>query len=155
MRLRGGRGRRRQHHRPGADRSGAFFPIFPLRLGASSIFARELIASTSDVKAWPFWTITGPGSAITIENTTTGKSLTWGGTLGDSEILYIDTRPRELSTDPKSVRDTTATWRFSELEWPSDFWPLEPGVNSVRIEMAGATTSSSVRAQWLPRFLGA
>lgn len=136
--------------------AGAFFPVFPIRLGASQIYAQSPVDIGTDVEAYGLWTITGPGSQIIVENITTGRRWKWTGTLDAGETLIVDTRPREYSADPKSVRDGTGAWRFGELAGGQrDLWPFTRGVNYLRIEMSGATSSSLVRCDVLPQYLGA
>lgn len=127
-----------------------FFPFFPLRLTSSEIFADATVTNLGDVDAWPVWTITGPGSAITLRNLTTGKQLTLSVTLGAGESVVIDTRP-----GAKTVVRDDGTNEFPELSSASSLWPLQRGANGVRVEMTSATTDSLVLLAWRPRYLGA
>ncbi|WP_030431957.1 phage distal tail protein [Allokutzneria albata] len=108
-----------------------FFPIFPLRLASSSVFVEATIINSGDVETWPVWTITGPGSAITLRNLTTGYALTLTTTLAVGEHLVIDTRPGR-----KSVLKNDGTNLFTALSSASSLWPLARGSNSVRLEMS-------------------
>lgn len=132
----------------------SFFPIFPLHLGSSQVFARSLIDPTSDVATFPVWTISGPGRIIALKNLTTGKTLAWSGTLGFGEQLTIDTRPGNQSAAPKSVFLQDATNQYGLLT-VRDMWPLIPGSNDVAIEMTGATGDSIVTLSYQSRYLSA
>lgn len=133
------------------DGGGSFFPLFPLVLTSSTIFAEKTIAVLGDKLAWPLWTVTGPGSNLIVTNRTTEETFSWGGTLDVGESLTIDTRPPSLSGDPKSVRDNLGIKRYTELTaW--DLWSFTPGNNVVHIEFDDATTDSLVVATWRHRW---
>lgn len=126
-----------------------FFPFFPLRLASSEVFADDTINNLGDVDTWPVWTITGPGSAITLRNLTTGKLLTLTGvTLGAGETVTIDTRPGQ-----KAVYRNDGTNLYGSLTSTSSLWNLQRGQNAVRVEMGSATTDSSVRLARRHRYL--
>ena len=75
---------------------GVFFPILPLRLSASTIAGgRTFDLSDTDAPTYPTWTVTGPGTQLTLANDTTGAQLvlTPPGGIGDGELVVIDTRP--------------------------------------------------------------
>jgi Phage tail protein len=116
-----------------------FFPILPLRLTNSDVFADLTVVNSGDVQAWPVWTLIGPGSAITLRNLTTGKVLTLSVTLGAGESVTIDTRP-----GAKTVTKNDGSNLFGHLG-TSALWPLARGTNQIRMEMAGATTASLLR----------
>lgn len=127
-----------------------FFPVFPVRLSTSEVFADTTVDNTGDVNAWPVWTVTGPGSTINLRNLTTGKLTTLATTaLVAGESVVIDTRP-----GAKTVTRQDGTSLFSDLG-STVLWPLARGANSIRIEMGGATSASSVRLAYRPRYLTA
>lgn len=125
-----------------------FFPIFPLRLSSSTVFADASPDNIGDVEAWPVWTIAGPGSSIVLRNLTTGYSMTLSTALGSGETLTIDSRP-----GVKTVTKGDGTNLFTDLSSASCLWPLDEGVNSVRVEMSAATAASSVTLAFRPNFL--
>lgn len=130
-----------------------FFPIFPLRLSASEVFVDGSVANDGDLETWPVWEITGPGSAIVLRDLGNGAltSLTsglGGVALGAGESVEVDTRPG-VKTVTKS--DGTNLWPY--LSTDSELWPLLAGSTSFRVEMGGATTASSVRLSYRPRYL--
>lgn len=131
-----------------------FFPIFPMRLGASQVLGSASITNTGDVESYPTWVVKGPAAGFTLSNVTTGRTLQWGGTLGAAEYVVVDTRPGNQSQLPKSVFKNDGTNVFGLLSaW--DFWPFEPGGQTVDVEMAGATGGSQVTAVWRNRYLSA
>jgi hypothetical protein len=125
----------------------AFFPIFPLRLAPSTIFTDVAVNNTGDVEGWPTWVITGPGSNIVLRNLTTDQALTLATSLAGGETATIDTRPFV-----KTVTGPTGNNLFSAVAATSQLWPFQPGVNTIRVEMTGATPASSVRLALYPRF---
>ncbi len=132
----------------------SFFPILPLHLGSSQVFARSLLDPVSDVPTFPVWTISGPGASIALKNLTTGRTLSWSGSLGFGEQLTIDTRPGNQTNAPKSVFLQDATNQYGLLT-ARDMWPLKPGTNDVAIEMTGATEDSLVTLSYQSRYLSA
>lgn len=126
-----------------------FFPFFPLRLSASEIAVNTTVTNNGEVDSWPVWTITGPGSAVTLTNLTTGKSLAIPDvTLGNGESIVIDTRPGAKTV---TLGDGTNLW--SLIPWGSALWPLLPGPNAVRLEMTGTTADSELQLAYRPRYL--
>lgn len=126
----------------------AFFPFFPLRLSASSVFTDASANNIGDVEAWPVWTIVGPGSDIYLRNLSTGYLLHLSATLGAGESVVIDTRP-----GAKTVTRGDGANLFSSLSTDTYLWPLREGANSVRVEMSSATAASSVSLAFRPRYL--
>lgn len=122
--------------------------ILPIQLAASSVVGRQILDNDGEVDAWPRWTISGPGSAISVQNNTTGRVFTWSQTLGDEDQLVIDTFP-----GVKTV-ELNGDWAFGALT-KYDLWPLVKGPNDVTVTVADATTDSRVdvsfRRGWLGR----
>lgn len=132
-----------------------FFPIFPIELTSSQIVASATIVNDGDVAAWPVWTIQGPGSVITLRNTTTGRVIVLESTtLGAGESITIDTRPTNSSPTGKTITKSDDTNLFPDLTPTSALWELVPGNNSVQLEMAGAIVgASSLTMSWRRRWL--
>lgn len=126
-----------------------FFPFFPLRLSSSTVFADTTIPNNGDVECWPEWIITGPGSSIVLRNLTTGEGLTINATLTTGETITIDTRP-----GIKTVTKNDGTNLYGLLGSNPILWSLQKGSTSVRIEMSGATSDSSVQLTQKNRYLG-
>jgi|SRR6185312_15005929 len=130
----------------------AFFPILPIHLSSSSVLSSFSISNDGDVEAYPVWTIHGAGSAITLTNNTTGKSLALTGngglTLGTNDVLTIDTQAR-------TVLLNGVTSEYSKLSFASSLWTLAQGFNSISVSMSGTDANSFVSMQYKRRWLGA
>jgi hypothetical protein len=128
---------------------GSFFPIFPLRLASSAVFADMSVENTGDVETWPEWIITGPGENIVLRNLSTDEVTELSVTLGAGETLTIDTRPYN-----KTVTKGDGTNLFYTLSDDSSLWALREGDNSIQLEMAGTTTESSIQLSYRNRYWG-
>lgn len=128
----------------------SFFPILPLHLTASQLVVEDTVTNSGDEETWPVWTITGPGSAITLRNFTSGLLLSIPSiTLTAGQVLTIDTRPLV-----KSVTLNDGTSLFSEIDHTvSTLWALQVGVNAVRLEMTGITAASALAVSYYQRYL--
>jgi hypothetical protein len=127
-----------------------FFPFFPLRLAPSSVQGQFTVdLSHTDDSAHPVWTITGPGSALTLRNETTGREIVVRAFLAADERIVIDTRPGR-----QSVRRGDGTNLMSALASDPALWPLVDGVNQVTAAMTGATNASRIRGVVEPRYAG-
>jgi hypothetical protein len=127
-----------------------FFPIFPIRLSASQIVVDTTLNNTGDVETWPVWTLTGPGSVIRLRNITTGKMIDLSTlVLAAGESVTIDTRPGF-----KTITRDDGTNLFPYITAASSLWSLQRGVNSVHLEMSGASAgSSALTSSYKPRYL--
>ncbi|MBD2900811.1 hypothetical protein amrb99_98210 [Actinomadura sp. RB99] len=115
-----------------------FFGGMPRTLAASAVLGDVTTFVPGDADTWGIWRFRGPGSPIAT-NLTSGRTWSWRA---DSPIpagrtVTVDTRPRVLS-----VVDDLGNDLYDDLNlWP-DFWPLEPGVNDLHVEIVGATAAS-------------
>lgn len=125
-----------------------WFPFFPLNLGGDAVSSQLSINYDGDVKTFPTWTIHGPGDDPKLINQTTGESLSISNvSLDETQTITIDTKLRQITLDDNINL-------LPQLAWGSTFWTLEPGQNSVKIEMANATAASSIQLSYSPRYLG-
>ena len=127
-----------------------FFPILPLRLTSSAVFSEATIDNVGSTIAWPVWEVIGPGSALVLDNLTTGERLSLDVTLAGGEGVTIDTRPGR-----KSVTGYAGANLFGSLSADSSLWALASGNNTVRISLAAATPESVVRLNYTPRDVAA
>jgi len=124
-----------------------------LGAGAATI-AAPTVTNPGDVDAWPVWVLTGPGDEWVVSNDTTGRTLDLLTTLAAGETIRIDTRPRALSTTPKTVTDEAATNLYGALAAGSWLWPLAKGANNLRIQVDGASSGvTTVALTYTPRYL--
>ena len=134
----------------GLSAPSAFFPIPPVLLSASNIQgALSIDLSDADAPSFPVWTITGPGSALTLSNTTTGRSIQLNTPIGDGQTVVIDTRP-----GLQSVRDGSGVNLMGSLASDPALFPLVEGVNQVSALMAGAGAASSITGVYRPSYAG-
>jgi phage-related protein len=134
---------------------GLFFPILPLRLASSTVFADISIDNTGDVETWPEWIITGPGENVKIKNMTTGEIIFLDhpdAKLESGETITINTSPNP--PNEKTVTKNDGTNLFYILSEDSSLWALQEGGNSIQIEMANATTNSSIQLTYKNRYWG-
>lgn len=137
------------------DGSGSkWFPLLPLRLSSSELFAEANVVNVGDVDAQPVWELHGPGSTIVLNNLSTGRSLDLSSVLTAGEVVTIDTR-RGAKTVILDDGTTTGTSLFADLGDLAEMWPLRRGNNVIRVEMTGATTDSYVRLAYRPAYLTA
>src|SRR3954451_24990996 len=91
---------------PGVD----FLNPFPT-ISDSLALGESQVENVGDVDAWPQWTITGPMSAMTATNVTTGYEFTLTYGLSAGEQITI-------TTDRPSVRGPADQNLSSALDWP-------------------------------------
>ena len=114
-----------------------FFPIFPLRLSSSQVVVDNTVINNGDIECWPVITINGPGSSIKASNLTTGEVMDFRTlVLGTGESVIVDTQP-----GAKTAVSGAGVNRFPYLSATSSLWSLQPGSNSVRLEMSGADSA--------------
>lgn len=128
---------------------GTFFPIFPLRLSSSAVFADISINNSGDVETWPEWIITGPGENIVLRNMSTDQVMNLEVSLDVGETITIDTKPYA-----KTVTKNDGINLFYTLTDESSLWALQEGDNSIQIEMANATIESTIQLTYRNRYWG-
>jgi hypothetical protein len=129
---------------PGSD----FLNPFPT-ISDSLALGETSINNPGDVDAWPYWTVTGPMSALTGTNVTTGHEfvLTYG--LNAGEQLTI-------ATDRPMVRGPAGQNLAAYLNWPAAYlWSLMPGDNDVIFNLSGGAAGSQIQLSFRPRYEGA
>jgi len=125
----------------------AFFPIFPVRLGASNIFSITTENNTGDVEAWPIWTIKGPGEGLTLKNETTQESLVLDYDLTTGAQVEIDTRP--------GIKSVLAERTISVFGSASgSLWSLAKGDNQISVLLTNTTSATEVTLSYQRRYLG-
>lgn len=130
--------------------SGTFFPLLPVTVGDSQVLGAVTYDQDGDDDAYPVWTITGPATAITLSNTTTGESLTLTRTITSADTVVIDTRERRQTALLNAV---TNLW--PDLSSTSSLWALAPGINELTLAVTSSTTTTRVAMSYQPRYLAA
>jgi len=132
--------------------SSSFFPILPLVLSSTTITGdRTIDLSDTDSPTYPVWTVTGPGSQLTLQNTWAGvdeygapqtmsADVVLNAAIGDGQTVTIDTRPGRQSI----VRVADGVSLFGSLASDPALWPLVDGVNTVSALLTGAGPASSI-----------
>lgn len=117
------------------------------------------ITNGGDVDLWPIWTITGPATALTITNNTTGKSLTVSGfSITSTGVIVIDTRSvQQAPLTGKSVTEHAfgpSTSYFQYLSNTSSLFPLAVGGNSITVSITGSGVGTSAQVQYKQNYEG-
>ncbi|WP_170208812.1 phage tail domain-containing protein [Micromonospora pisi] len=121
-------------------------------ISSSRVLGDTTIDNPGEVEAWPEWEIDGPASSIVATNLTTGLSFTlnpdWNGDgpLAAGETVTITTFPPRLRGPAGQVWTGALDWTGARL------WPLAPGTNSVRFEVAGANVGTRISLSFRARY---
>lgn len=128
---------------PGVD----YLDPFP-QVSESLALGETVLANPGDVDAWPVWTITGPTTAVSATNITTGYSFTITYGLAAGETIVI-------TTNRPTIRGPVGQNLVNALDWPTAYlWPLIPGDNDVIFNVTGGDTGTSVELTFHPRYEG-
>lgn len=120
-----------------------------LTVSSSQVIGSTTIANPGDTPAWPEWVITGPATAITATNATTGQAFTLTYTLTAGQQITI-------TTDRPTVRGPAAQNLAGSLNWPGAYlWGLSPGDNVINFTVAGAGTGTQIQMTFYPQYEGA
>jgi hypothetical protein len=130
--------------------AGSFFPILPLTLLASAVFAETVVDNTGDAKAWPVWNIIGPTSGITLTNKLTGEVLAIDVAVDGDEYVVVDTRP-----GMKAVSHGITGENLYTLVTSHDLWGFEPGEQTIEIALSDTTSDTAVLLTYRRRHLTA
>lgn len=130
--------------------TGSFFPVLPLVVGNSQVLGSVTVDNDGDDTAFPVWTVTGPATAISLTNVTTGEVLVLSHTITIGDTVVIDTRERQQTA---LLNGTTNLW--GDLTDASTMWALEPGSNDLTLMVTGSTADTRVRMTYQPRYLAA
>ncbi|MGW2113803.1 phage distal tail protein [Streptomyces zhihengii] len=127
-----------------------FYPILPLVVGASQVLGEVTVNNSGDDDAYPIWTIDGPATAITLDNHTTGETLTLTRTLTGADTVVIDTRQRQQTA---LLNGSTNLW--PDLSDDSSMWALAPNTNELELTVSGSTSDTRIRMTYQLRYLAA
>ncbi|QGZ53408.1 phage tail family protein (plasmid) [Streptomyces sp. QHH-9511] len=130
--------------------SSTFFPLLPLAVGNSQVLGAATVDNDGDDDAHPVWTITGPATAVSLTNLTTGEVLVLTHTLTLGDTVVLDTRERQ-----QTALKNGATNLWGALSDSSAMWALQPGINDLSLTVTGSTSATRVRMSYQPRYLAA
>jgi phage-related protein len=125
------------------------FPItFPLSFGGGSAAGTVTADNTGNIEMRPIITITGPVTNPTVENETTGLSLTFSNpnqvsyTLNSGDQLVIDLDAHQIMyyPDGSSIGASRRNWLVSGSTW----WDLPPGTSTIGFSSDDASLPSPV-----------
>lgn len=110
------------------------------------IYQPSIITNEGTVESYPVWKIVGPGSIVELINARSGRTfrLNLPTPLGSGDVVTIDTA-RGLVTDQLGNN-------LYQYVTADDFWPLEPGDNTVRLVLTSAGLGSQIVVTYYPRF---
>lgn len=128
-----------------------FFPILPIVLSPSTITGATTVdLSDTDAPTWPVWTVTGPGTQLTLSNSypqvrddgstvTVTQTLVLNSVIGDGQTVTIDSRPGQ-----QTVTRSDGVSLFSLLGSDPALFPLADAVNTVQAVLTNATAASRI-----------
>lgn len=90
-----------------------------------------VLDNDGDVADWPTFTITGPASAVGVDNVSSGRMWRMKD-LASDETLRIVTQPGVARVEVSSVN------AYGRLVDRSQLWPLGPGRNVLAVKFTGA-----------------
>lgn len=115
----------------------------------SLALGETVLNNPGDVTAWPTWTITGPVTAVSATNVTTGYEWSLNSPLNTGETAVV-------TTWQPGVRGPAGQNLVGALNWPDAYlWWLEPGDNDVILNVTGAATGTTVELEFHARYEGA
>lgn len=129
-------------HRAHEASSSTFLNPFPT-VASSQVLGETTIVNSGDVEAWPIWTITGPATAVTATNHTTGESWTLTPDFGALDSL--GSNEAVITTDPPTVRGPDGEIWTGLLDWPgAKLWALQPGTNEIEFAVSGSEVGTRI-----------
>jgi hypothetical protein len=129
---------------PGVD----FLNPFPT-ISAGLTLGDTEVDNPGDVAAWPEWTITGPMTAMTATNLTTGYTFSLTYPLLAGEQITI-------TTQQPAVRGPAGQNLSYALNWPNAYlWSLLPGTNDLTLTATGGAVGTTLQMAFHARYEGA
>lgn len=129
--------------KPFLSRAQAFFPVI---LTSSSIAGAFRIDVDGEQPVWPTWTVTGPGTDLTIESG--GKRIKIDGTLKAGEAITIDTANGDVYNGQNMNGEL-----WSRVSLDTQLFQLQPGGQDVQVTLTGATEQSMLTLAYDPQHL--
>jgi hypothetical protein len=101
--------------------------------------------NAGNTDSWPVVRIFGPVSAPILTNVTTGKRVSFPAlTLADGQFVELDMRRGSVIYNGLASQSML---RFLDVV-ASDFWPLIPGGNNVRLSGSGYSATTKATVYW-------
>jgi hypothetical protein len=136
---------------------GSFFPLLPVRVSSDRILGVPVpVRSSGNLRTWPRLTVTGPATSITLTHVESGRSWRVVENVSPTATVVVSTDPRVAMTTGRQITNGSGTAQlWSRLQPPFDLWPLPPGDQTVRLEIAGATSATTARLEADPLYKAA
>lgn len=120
--------------------------FFPVQLADSTVAGQMTIDVQGDAPTWPVWTVTPPGSDLSIKHLGTGAKFQLSGLLTETVHLDMDTGRLWSQTYPDGQL-------WDRVSVDSRTFELTPGRNQLEFALIGANSSSMVHVTYAPRYL--
>lgn len=110
-----------------------------------ALFEPATINYAGTVETFPTIKLIGPGTDLTLENTTTNRRLTanLGTALAAGVVATLDMTQKTFARE-----DGVSLYQYLVQD---DFWSLVPGINTLRLSMAGSAVGSKIVLTWNDR----
>lgn len=129
--------------KPFISKTSSFFPVI---LSSSSVAGVFEIRVDGDKPVWPVFTVTGPGTDLTIE--ASGKRIRFEGDVAIGRRITFDAAAGDVYD-----KDNADGELWDRVSLDSDFFQLQPGVNKVKVTFTGATEESLLELSYTPQHL--
>ena len=133
----------------------AYAKIYPTTYGALTVNDATTISYSGSVATYPVIQVTGPVTNLVISNVSTGKTITFTGTIPAGRTWTLD-----LRYGYKTVKDDLGANQISSVVAGSALatWAIQPtpnvasGINVITVTGSGATSATSVILSYTNRY---
>lgn len=123
--------------------------LLPINLSPAGIASSASIENNGEALAWPLWTLSGPMTAATFTNNTTGDVLSLTASISAGQSLTIDTSPGQ-----KTVTREDGSKHFEYVDPTSTLWGLAIGTNNIAVSVTGSGAGTLLTLQYKQRYEG-
>lgn len=133
----------------------AYPKIYPTTYGALTVNSATVVQYSGSVATYPVFQVTGPVTGLQLTNTTTGKTITFTGTIPAGRTWTID-----LRYGYKTVKDDLGVNQIASVAVGSSLatWAIQPvpivssGINVITLSGTGATSATLVTMSYTNRY---
>lgn len=125
---------------------GFILPIILPIVSTASTGGTVVITNDGTTESFPTVTITGPMSSPTVQNTTLGRYISLDLSIQAGEQIVIDMKNKTITKDGQSVIQNKVAG--------SQFWWLNPGSNSIKVETSSGSDAGSVQVSYRHAWIG-
>lgn len=123
--------------------------LLPINLSPSGIASSASVTNNGETTAWPRWILSGPMSAATFTNSTTGDVLALTASLTAGQSITIDTAPGQ-----KTVLREDGSKHFEYVSATSTLWGFTVGPNTIAVSVTGNGAGTLLTLQYKQRYEG-